>query len=230
MDEELTIWRPRHEIPVMERPERARKLRFNGFHVNKFIKQNPEVVIRALLAICAVAILVSCLVTRHNTEVELREAFAQELTAERIRTEQETIARIKDEYGINAQNEEIKLMEAQAKTVAKVLYAMRGNREAGLHLACWAVFNRVDNPRYSDEIYGVCSADQAFMGWSDNNDILTELYDIALEEVQRWHTGVRPMNSGYVMLYWSPNEIYLFDDLGHRFYESDWVKYIDSLK
>ena len=143
--------------------------------------------------------------------------------------EQDTIARVKEQYGINAQNAEKTLIEEQAKIVTKVLYPMRNNREVGLHLACWAVFNRVDHLRYSDDLLSVCSADQAFMGWSENNPVLEDLYNIALEEVTRWHSGVRPMDTGYVYLYWTPNEIYLFDDYGHKLFESDWSKYIDSL-
>ncbi len=227
MEENLTIYRPnnaRHSVPNVEK-----RIRNRGLQVNKFIHQNPEMAIRLLLGLCAVAILISCGVTRHRTEERLNEIHRQELTAARIQTEQEVLARVKEEYGINAENAQKELMEEQAKDVARVLYAMRDNREAGLHLACWAVFYRVDHVRYSDDLYSVCSADQAFMGWSDNNPVLDNLYSIALEEVQRWHRGIRPLDTAFVYLYWTPSEIYLFDDFGHRFYESDWNKYIDSI-
>ena len=231
MDEELTIWRPhqaRHEIPTSGGTRRFRNKRFTGLQINKFVKQNPEVVIRALLAICAVSILLSCVVTRHTTEARLREEFKIELTSERFRTEQETVARLREEYGINAANAEKATMEQEAKTIAKVLYPMRNNRENGLHLSCWCVFNRVDNLIYPDNVLSVCSAYQAFMGWSENNPVLDDLYQIALEEVQRWHNGVRPMDTTFVYLYWTKSEIYLLDDDGHRFYESDWTKYLDA--
>lgn len=228
MDEKLTVYQPRNgsrDIP----PRVERKIMRRGLEINKFIRQNPELAIRIILAVCAVAILIACSVTRHTTEERLNEIHRQELTAARIQTEQEVLTRVKEEYGINAQNAQKALMEEQAKTVAKVLYAMKGNREAGLHLACWAVFDRVDHVRYADDLYAVCSADQAFMGWSDSNPVLDELYNIALEEVQRWHRGIRPLDTAFVYLYWSPSEIYLFDDFGHKFYESDWNKYIDSI-
>ena len=221
MDEKLTIWKPASERHAVQEKK--------GFELRKFLHQNSEIVFRLLLLLCAISIIVSCSVTAKKTEKRLRAEFAQTLSAERMRVEQETLSRVKDEYGINAANAEMKQMEEEAKIVAKILYPMRDNREVGLHLACWAVFDRVDFARYSDNVYDVCSADQAFMGWSDGNAVLDNLYNIALEEVQRWHCGVRPMDTAFVYLYWSPSEIYLFDDAGHKFFESDWMKYIDSI-
>ena len=224
MDEKLTIWETEGLKERVRRNVKCRKL-----DLKKFVRQNTEIIIRSMALLCAVLVFASGMAVRLLTEKRLREEFAETLAAERFRVEQDTIARVKEQYGINAQNAEKTLIEEQAKIVTKVLYPMRNNREAGLHLACWAVFNRVDHLRYSDDLLSVCSADQAFMGWSENNPVLEDLYNIALEEVARWHSGVRPMDTGYVYLYWTPNEIYLFDDYGHKLFESDWSKYIDSL-
>lgn len=224
MDEKLTIWETEGPNERVRRNVKRRKL-----DLKKFVKQNTEIIIRSMALLCAVLVFASGMAVRYLTEKRLREEFAETLAAERFRVEQDTIARVKEQYGINAQNAEKSLIEEQAKIVTKVLYPMRNNREAGLHLACWAVFNRVDHLRYSDDLLSVCSADQAFMGWSENNPVLEDLYNIALEEVTRWHSGIRPMDTGYVYLYWTPNEIYLFDDYGHKLFESDWSKYIDSL-
>ncbi|MBQ4197240.1 MAG: hypothetical protein II659_05250 [Bacteroidales bacterium] len=224
MDEKLTIWETEGPKERVRRNVKCRKL-----DLKKFVRQNTEIIIRSMALLCAVLVFASGMAVRLLTEKRLREEFAETLAAERFRVEQDTIARVKEQYGINAQNAEKTLIEEQAKIVTKVLYPMRNNREVGLHLACWAVFNRVDHLRYSDDLLSVCSADQAFMGWSENNPVLEDLYNIALEEVTRWHSGVRPMDTGYVYLYWTPNEIYLFDDYGHKLFESDWSKYIDSL-
>lgn len=224
MDEKLTIWETEGPKERVRRNVKCRKL-----DLKKFVRQNTEIIIRSMALLCAVLVFASGMAVRLLTEKRLREEFAETLAAERFRVEQDTIARVKEQYGINAQNAEKTLIEEQAKIVTKVLFPMRNNREVGLHLACWAVFNRVDHLRYSDDLLSVCSADQAFMGWSENNPVLEDLYNIALEEVTRWHSGVRPMDTGYVYLYWTPNEIYLFDDYGHKLFESDWSKYIDSL-
>ena len=225
MDEELTIWKPRTE----PRFEFTMPKKGHGIQIRKFFRQNPEIVIRVLIVFFTILTIASCAATKHRTTERLTAQFREELSAATFRVEQETINRMKEEYGINAANAEKMVMEEEAKVVAKVLYAMRDNRESGLHLACWAIFDRVDHVRYSDDLYSVCSADQAFMGWSDGNPVLDHLYNIALEEVQRWHRGIRPLDTAFVYLYWTPSEIYLFDDFGHRYYESDWAKYIDSI-
>ena len=225
MDEKLTVWR----AEPSSKGGSEKKTKWKGFELKKFMRQNTEILVRLMALMCAVLVFASGMTVRYTTEKKLREEFSQTLSAERVKVEQETIAWMKEVYGINDQNAEADLIKKQAKTVSKVLYPMRNNREVGLHLACWAIFNRVDNVRYSDDLYSVCSADKAFMGWSDGNDVLDDLNKIALEEVTRWHSGVRPMDSGYVYLYWTPNEIYLFDDYGHKFYESDWAKYMDSV-
>mgnify|MGYP006988829474 CR=1 FL=1 len=227
MDEELTIWKPHNGAQVYGKSRKKAGLKNIG--VNKFVRQNPEMALRLLLVVFVVALFAGCNITRYRIEKRLNEQHQQELAAVSFRVEQETINRMKEEYGINAANAEKTVMEEEAKVVAKVLYAMRDNREAGLHLACWSIFNRADHLRYKDSVYDVSSADQAYMGWSDANPVLDSLYNIALEEVQRWHRGVRPLDTAYVYLYWTPNEIYLFDDYGHKFYESDWMKYMDSV-
>jgi len=223
MDEKLTIWEK--SAGSGKHHEKSHK----GIELKKFIKQNAEIINRLVALLCAFLIFASGMLVRYTTEKKLREEFKETLSAERFKVEQDTIKRVKEQYGINAQNAEKALIETQAKTVAKVLYPMRNNRENGLHLACWSIFNRVDNKIYSDDLYAVCSANQAYMGWSDDNPVLDELYRIAFEEVTRWHSGIRPMDTGYVYLYWTPSEIYLLDDFGHKFFESDWSKYMDSL-
>lgn len=200
--------------------------------LQRFISQNQDIVrnLCVVVSLLAATNLLTYMYTKLDTTKEMQRLMSRQIAAASFRTEQETMARMKEQYGINAENAEKATMEEEAKVVAKVLYAMRNNREAGLHLACWAIFDRVDSVRYSDDIYSVCSAKDAFMGWSDDNDVLDNLYKIALEEVQRWHKGVRPLSTSFVYLYWTPSEIYLFDDSGHKFFESDWLNYIDSQK
>ena len=223
MDESVKIWEPKSRVVHTHKKEKK-------WSIRRFLDQNIEIVYRALIIVLALSIPVSCLVVKKNVKADLESEFQMKLSAERIRVEQETLSRVKDQYGINDANLERETMEKEARIIAQMLYPMRKNRDVGLQLACWCVFNRKDNVIYPDNIYSVCSADQAFMGWSDSNPALEDLYNIALKEVQRWHSGIRPMDTGYVYLYWTPNEIYLFDDAGHKFYESDWVKYLDGGK
>ena len=220
------------DVIRMYRHKRDKKRKEKIWSLRRFVSQNREIVRNMCVVLAALLVtnLLTFVYTKRDTTVEMQKLMASQIAAASFRTEQETMARMKEQYGINAENAEKAVMEEEAKVVAKVLYAMRNNREAGLHLACWAIFDRVDSLRYSDDVYSVCSAKDAFMGWSDGNDVLDNLYKIALEEVQRWHRGIRPLSASFVYLYWTPSEIYLFDDSGHKFFESDWLNYIDSQK
>jgi hypothetical protein len=49
------------------------------------------------------------------------------------------------------------------------------------------------------------------MGYSDDNPILENLYEIAIKELETWHNNYRPVNRDYVYLSWSSKEIVLRD-------------------
>jgi hypothetical protein len=50
------------------------------------------------------------------------------------------------------------------------------------------------------------------MGYSDENPVLEDIYDLALTELKTWHNGGhRPMSNDYIYLSWSSKEIILRD-------------------
>ena len=49
------------------------------------------------------------------------------------------------------------------------------------------------------------------MGYSTDNPILNELYQIALTELQTWHNNYRPVSSDYIYMFWSSQNIVLRD-------------------
>ena len=95
MDEKLTIW-----DGSAAKHEKKRK----GLELRKFMNQNSEIMIRVIALACAVLVFASGMLVRYVTEKKLREEFAVTLSAERMRVEQETIAWMKEVYGINDQN------------------------------------------------------------------------------------------------------------------------------
>lgn len=229
MDEKLTIWEPKtrsNDGDMFTFKNQGKR-----WGVRRFFAQNPEVAARLFFIVLIISFVVSCLEVKRATTEKLEAYYTQEIAAVRFQTEQEVLARVKEQYGINAENAQKALMEQEAKTLAKVLYPMRDNKAEGLRSAVWCVLNRVDSGNYADDIYAVCSKDQAFMGWSDDNPVLDNLYQIALKELQVWHSGVRPMNTGFVFLNWTPREIVLFDSFdgnAHKWLESDWDDYDES--
>ncbi len=102
----------------------------------------------------------------------------------------------------------------KAEKLAKVLYGIRDNNESDLITACWCVFNRVDiksgEYAYLKTLEDVISQPEQWMGYSEENPVLENLYQIAYSQLEIWlNEGHRPVSSDYVFLVWSPNKIYL---------------------
>lgn len=102
------------------------------------------------------------------------------------------------------------LIKVEAEYIAKVLYgAAKDNNERDQRTVVWCILNRVDNPAYPNTVKGVCEQASQWMGYSNNNPVLTSFYNIAMKELEVWHSGYRPVSTDYVYMYWSSKEIVL---------------------
>lgn len=222
MDEKLTIWTPQAS---KEEPRRYNVSNRRGLDVGRFWKQNREIVIR--FGMLLLVMLIACLITRARTVKKLEARFAETLKVECMRVEQETAARLREEYNVTYHEEQKSQMEIEATAIAKMLYPMQYNTDEGLRSACWCVFNRVESRLYPETVELVCAQKSQFMGWDEGNPVIQRLYDLALAEVQAWHNGVHPMDTGYLWLEWNSKEITLRTTYEggrgcHYWYESDW--------
>ena len=103
-------------------------------------------------------------------------------------------------------------LDAEAEDLARVLYGIRGNKDEDLRTCCWCVFNRVDSEAYPDSVSGVVNQPKQWMLYDPQNPVLENLYLIAREELDRWHTGtIRPCGCEFVFLNWSSSDVCLRD-------------------
>lgn len=177
--------------------------------------------------ILAVAVLIAVLLTAWITTARLEKRFELRLKQEVFQAEQNAYAYMRREFGLDARETEQERIQAEARTIAKILYPMQYNSDDGLRSAVWCVLNRVDSNLYPSTVEEVCSQRQQFMGWSEDNPILQRLYDIAVREVQVWHNGVHAIGTDYLWLEWTTKEITLRTTYEggrgcHFWYESDW--------
>lgn len=113
-------------------------------------------------------------------------------------------------------------LNAEADSLARVLYGVKDNDENDLKTYCWCVFNRVDNPSYPDTLEDVIAQPSQWMRYDPTNPILESLYQIAREQLDEWHTNThRPVSNEYVFMNWSRNDICLRDN----FYEGSGTHY-----
>jgi len=100
----------------------------------------------------------------------------------------------------------------EAALLAKMLYPYRNNSAEDQTVACWCVFNRVESAQYPDTVEEVIRQPQQWMGYSDDNPVLGDLYAVAQAELTRWYSeSIRPMSAEYVFMSWSEEEIVLRD-------------------
>ena len=121
---------------------------------------------------------------------------------------EEAIMELRNEYE-NLTPEE--LIKQEGEYLARMLYAYRNNSERDLRTAVWCALNRTDSPGFPNTVKEVCQQPSQWMGYSDDNPILENLYEIAIKELETWHNNYRPVNRDYVYLSWSSKEIVLRD-------------------
>ena len=97
------------------------------------------------------------------------------------------------------------------EAVARVLYGTAlHHSEDAQRAVCWCIINRVESSLYPDSIIGVCEQDSQWMGFSDENPVISGLYEIADEVITAWESGeYRPMSPDYLFLSWTSTEIVL---------------------
>lgn len=104
------------------------------------------------------------------------------------------------------------LLQQEAEYLAKMLYGTaRNNSERDQRTAVWCALNRVDSVGYPNTVKEVCQQSSQWVGYSDDNPILTNLYDIAMKELETWHSGYRPVGIEYIYMNWSTKQITLRD-------------------
>jgi hypothetical protein len=108
---------------------------------------------------------------------------------------------------------DVSQIEREAEYIAKVIYGTaRNHADSDKRAVVWCILNRVEHYAHPDTIAEVCEQPKQWMGYSSDNPVLTENYDLALAELKTWYNdGHRPMSSDYIYLSWSSKEILLRD-------------------
>lgn len=131
----------------------------------------------------------------------------------------EQVMEIRNEYE-NLTPEE--LLKQEGEYLARMLYGTALNHdERDQRSAIWCALNRVDSPGFPNSVKEVCQQASQWIGYSDDNPILNDLYNLAIEELTTWHNNYRPVNKDYVYMSWSSKEIKLRD----TFEKSDNTRY-----
>lgn len=188
--------------------------------VSKYISKKirlPKIDRRAayiFVVVFAVLITALCQTVKYKRQIKELCAYHDEemilLRAELREDYEIQMAELKRYYEYGG---DISQIEREAEYIAKVLYGTAANHaDSDKRAVVWCILNRVDHYSHPDTVAEVCEQPKQWMGYSINNPVLTDLYDLALTELKTWHSGGhRPMSSDYIFLTWSSKEILLRD-------------------
>lgn len=144
---------------------------------------------------------------------ELTSTHEEELSTLRADLQRDYESRVSELEQYYGYGRDVSQIELEAEYIAKVIYGTAINHtDADKKAVVWCILNRVEHYAHPDTIQEVCEQPKQWMGYSDNNPVLTDIYDLALAELKIWYSGDhRPMGKEYIYLSWSSSEIMLRD-------------------
>lgn len=180
----------------------------------KYSNEIKIVAIYILTIVIAILITSICQSVKYKKLIaEINTSHEEEIVALRVELKNDYEAQMTDLQRYYEYGGDITEIEREAECIAKVLYGMARNHSAADQRAVvWCVLNRVEHRSYPDNVAEVCEQPKQWIGYSNENPVLADLYDLALTELKIWHSdGHRPMSNEYVYLTWSSKEIIMRD-------------------
>lgn len=186
----------------------AKKNTKNTKKKKKYLTTIQMVTAYVLIVVVAVMMTFLCQRTKYENQIaEINASYEEEINSIRLDYESR-VTELEQYYGYGRDVEQIEL---EAEYIAKVLYGTAINHaDSDKRAVVWCILNRVEHYSHPNTIAEVCEQPKQWMGYSNSNPVLTELYDLALEELKIWYSGGhRPMTNEYIYLSWSSKEIIL---------------------
>ena len=181
--------------------------------VNRSIRIKKVVVYILVLVIAVVVAVIGQRVKYEKQIAEINANHEEEIAALRIELCNDYESQMVELKRYYEYGGDVTQIEREAEYIAKVIYGTaRNHADSDQKAIVWCILNRVEHHSHPDTVIGVCEQPKQWMGYSSENPVLTELYDLALTELKTWYSGGhRPMSSDYIYLTWSSKEILLRD-------------------
>jgi hypothetical protein len=188
--------------------------------VSKYLKKKNHligiqitVIYILVLAITVMITAISQRVKYENQIAEINANHEEEMSALRIELQEDYESQVAEIERYYEYGGDITQIELEAEYIAKVIYGTaRDHSDSDKRAVVWCILNRVEHYGHPDTVQGVCEQPKQWMGYSSENPVLTDIYDLALAELKTWHSGGhRPLSNDYIYLTWSSKEILLRD-------------------
>lgn len=163
-----------------------------------------------MLSLSLVLVVAARVKLAHDMRLEAEQTAAAE--AMRLDAEKQEAIRASMIAAENAKAQEAAAAHrADCEAVARVLYGTAlHHSEDAQRAVVWCIINRVESSLYPNTIEEVCSQPSQWMGYSEENPVIANLYDIADEVISGWQSGgYRAVSPDYLFLTWTRDEIVL---------------------
>ena len=181
--------------------------------VNRFSQIQKVAIYVLIFAIVIMAPVVSQRAKYEKQIAEINANHEAEIVALRAKLQSDYESKVAELEQYYEYGGDVTQIEREAEYIAKVIYGTARNHvDSDKKAVVWCILNRVEHYAHPDTIAEVCEQPKQWMGYSNDNPVLTENYDLALAELKTWYNdGHRPMSSDYIYLSWSSKEILLRD-------------------
>lgn len=168
------------------------------------------------ILILAIAVMATAIYQRVKYEKQIETikiVYEEEMNVLRTDLQNDYESQIADLERYYEYGGDISQIEREAEYIAKVIYGTaRNHADTDKRAVVWCILNRVEHYAHPNTIAEVCEQPKQWMGYSSENPVLTELYDLALAELKIWYNGGhRPIDNSFIYLSWSSKEIVLRD-------------------
>lgn len=168
------------------------------------------------ILILSIAVMTTAIYQRTKYESQIAEIntnHEEEMVTLRVELQDDYESKVAELEQYYEYGGDITQIEREAEYIAKVLYGMaRNHADSDKRAVVWCILNRVEHHSHPNTVAEVCEQNKQWVGYSSENPVLTDLYDLALAELKTWYSGGhRPMSNDYIYLTWSSKEILLRD-------------------
>ena len=180
---------------------------------NRFVGIQMIVIYILIIALAVMVTAISQRVKYEKQIADLKDSHAVEMSILRTELQENYEAKMSELEQYYEYGGDVSQIEREAEYIAKVIYGTaRNHADSDKKAVVWCILNRVEHYSHPDTIAEVCEQPKQWMGYSSDNPVLAELYDLALAELKTWYNdGHRPMSKDYIYLTWSSKEILLRD-------------------
>lgn len=188
--------------------------------MSKYAKKRTNLVKVQLIVVYVLIVVLAVMVTAISQRVkyealidEMRASHEEEIDILRSELTEKYNTQLTELEQYYEYGGDVSQIEREAEYIAKVIYGTaRNHADSDKRAVVWCILNRVEHYAHPDTIAEVCEQPKQWMGYSDDNPVLDDNYELALTELKTWYNdGHRPIDNDYIYLSWSSKEILLRD-------------------